>query len=87
MRPDSLLSTLAHHVQHAAAISGAVVAMATIAFGLELFRHLLRYLGASDELLTPLGWLIHTLVYLDLALIAAMAAKGAGQALRRLFAD
>lgn len=78
---DSLLSALSHHLLHAAAISGAVVAVTTLALCLELFRHLLVRLGASAEMLDPLSRLARGLVALDLLIIGAMALKGAVQAL------
>lgn len=84
MRSDSLTSALAHHVLHAFAISGAAVAVAAIALGLELFRHLLIGWGASGELAAAVEWLSHILAFLDLAIVGLVAVKAAGRALRRL---
>lgn len=85
MRPAFLASDLAHHVLHAAAISCAVVALATIAFALELFRHLLLRWGASTELAAAVGWLSHIAAFLDLAIVGLQMLKAAARAIRRLF--
>lgn len=78
---SSFSSSLSHHLLHAAAVSGAVVAVTLLAVGLEMFRHLLVRLGAPAESLSPMGRLTRGLAILDLALIGAMALKGTGQAL------